>query len=387
MSDTLCPVCAHKVEADNRYCQSCGVDLALVMAMAERVLSSSPARVEESPVSPEILVPRLGEHLVEAGIINEEELQVALDYQKKRAAEGKPVLIGQALLHLTLIDQASLDKAVTAQILQLQAALSKANRNLEKRVQERTADLRRALNKLAGLNQLKSNFVSNISHELRTPLTHIKGYLELLVAHEFGLLSDEQVNALKVMQHATNRLEGLINDLIKFSQTARGNLSLQLAPVSVQSLIGSVVARLAAKAKARNVAIETKITPDLPFVQADDENIRWALHQLLDNAIKFTSPGGQVTVTGYSEDHQVTIAVIDTGIGIPSHRIEEIFEPFHQLDSSSTRRYGGTGIGLTLVKRILEAHQSSLEVQSKPGKGSCFQFSLPVIIDDNGVST
>jgi signal transduction histidine kinase len=137
------------------------------------------------------------------------------------------------LLELGLIDRQTLDQAITEQIMQLRAALQETNRQLEQRVQERTAELQNALNKLSELNQLKSNIVANISHELRTPLTHIKGYLELLIAELMGPLSPEQVGALEVMQRSTERLERQIEDLILFSIASRGEFSLRLTSINV----------------------------------------------------------------------------------------------------------------------------------------------------------
>ncbi|MGC8855403.1 MAG: histidine kinase dimerization/phospho-acceptor domain-containing protein, partial [Anaerolineae bacterium] len=183
---------------------------------------NQPARL-----TPEMLVPRLGDYLVRRGHISAAELQKALAYQQEQIAMGKTCLLGQALLELNLLDRDTLEQAITEQILQLRAALQAANRNLERRVQERTAELQAALERLSELSQLKANFVSNISHELRTPLTHIIGYLELLVSESLGPLTPEQRHALQVSQRAAARLENLIEDLIMFSLASRGELSLK----------------------------------------------------------------------------------------------------------------------------------------------------------------
>ncbi|GAB4579128.1 MAG: hypothetical protein Fur0022_18660 [Anaerolineales bacterium] len=358
------------------------MDLALAATLAADALSTTttPRRV---PVSPEILIPRLGEKLVQRGVISEEALQTALMYQKEQAALNKPVLLGQALIHLGYLDRTTLDQTITAQILDLQAALSRNNRELEKRVQEYTADLQRALQKLSELNQLKSNFISNISHELRTPLTHVKGYLELLLDESLGTLTKEQAEASNVMARAVERLETLINDLIKFSESAKGGISLQLTQISTRSLLDKVYTAATYKAEKRQVSLKCPLPDTLPSIVADEENIHWVLSQLVDNAIKFTNPGGKVTLTAAHEGPHVIFSIIDTGIGIPKERLEEIFLPFHQLDNSPRRRYGGTGMGLALVKRIIEAHNTLLQVDSLPGKGTRFQFSLPVDTPDS----
>lgn len=377
MITSICPVCGFTLEPDARSCPNCRVDLALAAALAEDMVSSSVTPVK-IPITPEVLVPRLGEKLVQRGMITDEDLATALRYQQEQAALGKPVLLGQALLYLGFIDRSTLDQTITAQILDLQAALNRTNRDLERRVEEYTADLQHALQKLSELHQLKSNFVSNISHELRTPLTHIKGYLELLTDETLGPLTPEQADAGKVMARAVERLENLINDLIKFSETAKGGLFLRLTAVSLPKLIPQIIARHSDKAKKREVTLHTHFPSHLPEVQADKENLTWVISQLTDNAIKFTPPGGRVTLAGEADGQYVTISVTDTGIGIPQERIDEIFLPFHQLDNSPRRHYGGTGMGLSLVKRILEAHNAPLRVESAVGKGSRFQFSLPI---------
>jgi signal transduction histidine kinase len=329
------------------------------------------------PLTPEVLVPRLGETLVQGGLITEKDLQNALAYQKEKQQFGKRCLLGQALMDLKLLTRLQIDHAVTEQIIQLRTALEDANRFLERRVEERTAELQEALRKLSELSQMKANFVANVSHELRTPLTHVKGYLELLATESLGSLSDEQKNALQVSQRAAGRLESLIDNLILFSLAARGEMTLSLEPVNLNKVGGEIISYSRTKADDRNVALNFDKQPDIPPVQADEEKISWAILQLIDNAIKFTPSGGEVTLSIQREmDTLVMVSVTDTGIGIPANRINEIYEPFHQLDSSSTRRYGGTGLGLALVREIISAHGSVIEVQSEDGKGTRFRFPL-----------
>lgn len=336
--------------------------------------------MENPPLSPEVLVPRLGEYLVQQGHISEDDLKRALDYQKERSIGGKNLLFGEALIELGLLERSDIDRAITEQIIQFRSALENANRNLEKRVQERTAELQEALRKLSELNQLKSNFVANVSHELRTPLTHLKGYLELLVFEALGTITEDQRSALQVCQKASGRLESLIDNLILFSQTAKGELSLKLGPVDISRIAVEIINMSKAKAIEKSVNLKAIIQADLPLVQADEERISWVILQLLDNAIKFTPKSGDVTLNISQESNTlVNVAVIDTGIGIPKERLDEAFESFHQLDGSSTRHFGGTGLGLSLVRNILEAHGSPIDVKSEEGKGSSFMFPLLVI--------
>ncbi len=328
-------------------------------------------------LTPEILVPRLGEYLVQQGHIDEAGLRKALAYQKKREATHEHCLLGQALLELHLIDRDVLDTAITEQIISLRNALENANKNLENRVRERTAELQDALHKLSELNQLKANFIANISHELRTPLTHVKGYLELLTSRSLGALSGEQLEALEVSQKAAGKLESLIDNLILFSLAVRGEMTLRQMAIDLGKIAAEVMEYSLPKAADRGVELKLDIHPGLPKAQADGEKITWALLQLVDNAIKFTPKGGNVTISIQPEtDTLVQVAVSDTGIGIPENRLEEVFVAFHQLDGSPTRRYGGTGLGLALAQEILVAHGSKIVVNSKVGKGSTFRFPL-----------
>ena len=374
-----CPRCNNLVDPDSRHCKHCGVDLALAAALAGHTFTSLAKLPTGALVTPEVLVPRLGDYLMEKKLLQPEDLERGLEFQRERITAGESCLIGQALVELGLINRADLDLAITEQILQLQKALQEVNEQLEKRVQERTSDLQRALSKLTELNQLKTNFISNISHELRTPLTHIKGYLDMLLDNTFGPLSHQQSEAVCTIQRSEARLENLIEDLIQFSLAARGELSIRLNDFSLDHLIDLTVSQSLSKAESNGISLEARLPQCQLQVQADEEKIGWVLMQLLDNAIKFTPRGGRVVVETNAEENLASVAVIDTGIGIPEDRISEIFEPFHQLDGSITRNYAGTGLGLTMVNRILNAHGLPIKVQSVLGRGSRFAFSLPLI--------
>jgi signal transduction histidine kinase len=328
-------------------------------------------------LTPEMLIPRLGEYIVQKGLLTEDNLQRALALQRAETEKGKQYLLGQALMDLKLIDRDALDQLVTEQLIQLRTALQTSHRTLEQRVKERTSELDEALHRLSELNQMKANFVANISHELRTPLTHVKGYIELLVSESLGTINGEQRHALEVTQRATAKLESIIEDLIMFSLASRGEMSIKLDKVDIRRLISLAVKSAATKADERGVKVTTNMPENVPAVQADSEKISWVIHELLDNSIKFTPSGGSVVISLKAEGQNlILVSVTDTGIGIPQNRYEEVFQPFHQLDGSSTRHYGGTGLGLSLVRQIVEAHGSLLDLQSVEGKGSIFKFPL-----------
>lgn len=373
-----CPQCGKPLPSDAKTCPHCGVDLALVALLAERAyLDGIPEQAPLSP-TPATVVPKIGEYLLDKGLLTPEQLQRALDRQQQLAELGQRQLLGQTLIKMGLVDRETLDRAITDQIIELHAAIQEANRTLERRVEERTAELRRALERLTELNRIKANLVSNVSHELRTPLAHIKGYIELFTDEQLGPLSEEQQDALDVVHRATERLERLIEDLIEFSTASRKGLRIEPEPIDFRDLAQKVIERSADKAEKAGVKIEMQMEGDMPALEADPERLSWVLYQLVDNGIKFTAPGGTVRLEAHNQDGKVRVSVSDSGIGIAEDRVEEIFQPFHQLDGSPTRRYGGTGLGLALVRLILEAHGEDMTVQSQEGQGSRFQFTLPV---------
>jgi signal transduction histidine kinase len=375
-----CPYCGASVPPGQTDCPECGVDLILYSDLLFRQRMETVLAVPAgAPSSLEELVPRLGESLVAQKIVTAEQLNQALEIQRGDAQAGRPPRrIGQILIAMEALRSEDLDRAVAAMVLQLQNALQMANHRLEERVRERTAELARALEKLTELNRLKADFVANISHELRTPMTHMIGYLDLLEDGTFGPLTGQQREALGTLRHATDRLHRLIEDLIQVSETARGGVSLNLQSVSLRECAQDVLARLAAKSQAADIRLENRTPPDLPSVRADPRKITWVIFQLVDNGIKFTPAQGRVVVCAGTTPERVWITVEDTGIGIPAGRMEELFEPFHQLDGSSTRRAGGTGMGLFLSRQILEAHGTRLTVQSREGAGTKLGFDLPV---------
>jgi signal transduction histidine kinase len=376
-----CPNCSKPIGSEESQCPNCGIDLALAVLLAEKEFADSSPLPMGIQISPEILIPRLGEYLLDRKVITEDDLQVALNHQKISTDNGRPLLLGKALLELGMVDADVLDQVITEQILQLQSALREANRQLEIRVSERTQELQKVLNKLTELNQLKSSFIASVSHELKTPLTHIKGYLDLLAEKELGPLTGEQAEALQVMRRSEIRLEQIIDNLIRFSLASRGELSINWTVFEAAEVVKSSVVRFQEYAMEKQIKLLSEVSPKMPAVKGDAEKIAWILHQLLDNAIKFSKPNSEVLLKASEQGGLVTFSIVDSGIGIPASRLAEIFEPFHQLDGSDTRRYGGTGLGLALAQRILEAHGTTLRVRSEFGRGSCFEFHLPAVGD------
>ena len=314
-----CPSCSVPVSDNLRRCERCGFDLAIAALLAEQQ-ATLPLYVPQGiAMSPELLVPRIGDYLIEGGLLTPLDLLAALSYQKQRSVEGKPVLLGQALLELGMISREALDQVITAQILQLQSKLNEANQSLKRRVEDRTQELRRALERLSELNQLKSNFIANISHELRTPLTHIKGYLDILAEGGLGDINESQREALEVVLKAEDRLERLIDDLIQFSFAARGELSLQQDDLDAQRLVSYSVERSRNKACQQEITIEVNQPVQPLKIHGDEDKLAWVLMQMIDNAIKFSPRSGLVTISVSADTNQwVRFMISDTGIRNPS---------------------------------------------------------------------
>lgn len=373
-----CPRCAAPVSVRDVSCPHCGVDLALAAVLAERLaLSAIPAEPGTRFIG-DAMLSRFGEFLMKKDYITEAHLDRALKRQRELSGIGVRETLGQVLLELRVMTREQLEIASVEQVQELQNALRQVNAQLEQRVVERTRELQAAYQRLAELDRLKGNFVSNISHELRTPLTKIKGFSALLSAGDLGPLAPEQAQAVQVMGRGVAELERLVADLIQFATGARGEMMLHRSALDVAGVVDHVLAAAAGKAEGRRVSLVAEVTAQLPPVSADSEKLAWVLNQLVDNAVKFTPQGGMVSVGADRHDAGVRLWVADTGPGIPEERMAELFQPFHQLDGSATRREGGTGLGLALVKMIVEGHGSSVTVDTKVGVGSRFAFDLAV---------
>lgn len=374
-----CPNCNQEIDSSDNNCQNCGMNLAIAAVIAEGEMTQKILEAPNIRLSPEILVPRLGDYLVERGFLSEEQLNQALSIQKLRDEAGDYKLLGRILIEENFINQTMLDTAITEQIAILQRALKKSNSELEGRVRERTNELHHALQQITKLNKLKTNFISNISHELRTPLAHMIGYIDLIKDYSLGPLTDDQVHAVNVLVKSYNRLHNLIDELLQFSMLSQGEMSISQTIISTEKLIDKAISH------AHSLSLEKKVNLSISHlskktqVYADQDKISWVLGELIENGIKFNQEGGQVDVKISSQNGLVNFQVSDNGIGINEDQIEEIFEPFHQLDGSSTRRQGGTGIGLTLAKQIIDAHGSKLRVKSIKNQGTRFDFSLPEV--------
>jgi len=221
---------------------------------------------------------------------------------------------------------------------------------------------------------LRLELIGNVAHELRTPLASIKGYMEGLID---GVLPSEATTFQQVHREA-DRLQRLVHDLQELSRFESGAYELDLRPTEPQRLIDGVVRRLGLQFEDKDVALEIDVPADLPPIRVDEDRIGQVLLNLIGNALQYTPSGGRVCLSARTEGDRVRFSVEDTGVGIPPEHLLHIFERFYRVDKSRSRAGGGSGIGLTIARHLVEAHDGQIQAASDgPGQGSTFSFTLP----------
>jgi two-component system OmpR family sensor kinase len=280
-----------------------------------------------------------------------------------------------------------LSGAIARPLRRLTAAAEEvAQGRLDQRVPVRSGDelgqLSRAFNdmtaRLQAARQMQTDFVANVSHELRTPLTAVKGMVETL---QDGAIDDAGVRDrfLATVAGETERLIRLVNDLLLLSRVDSEALVLHRAPLDLCALIQAAVEQLAPQAEARSVAVRMEAPPDLPPVHADPDRLTQVLLNLLDNALKYSPPGGKVTVTVAPAAGAVRIEVRDRGIGIPAQDLPHVGERFFRSDKARSRAQGGSGLGLAIARALVELHGGTLHVDSQVGQGTTVALVLPTV--------
>ncbi len=270
-------------------------------------------------------------------------------------------------------------EALATEFNRMAAQLQESYSGLEQKVEERTRELEIA-------NKHKSQFLANMSHELRTPLNGIQGYTELIMDGIYGEVPEKIKEIMERIQQSGNRLLSLINAVLDLSKIEAGRITLSLADYSMQGVVQTVCTAVEPLAVEKRLALKVTVPPDLPVGKGDEQRITQVLTNLVGNAIKFTEVG-EVGVQVTSTNGTFMVAVADTGTGIAEADQQKVFEEFQQADSSSTRKKGGTGLGLTIAKKIIEMHGGRIWVESSLGAGSTFQFTLPVRVEQQREAT
>jgi signal transduction histidine kinase len=254
-------------------------------------------------------------------------------------------------------------------------AVSESYRELS----EKNRQLEESYAKLKELDRLKSNFLATMSHELRTPLTSVIGYSEMMLEGLGGPLTAEQREYVGIIMEKGENLLQLITSILDISKIEAGRVRLVLTEVDAGQLMRDAVATVLPLARKKGLKVACEPAA-LPRFQADRDKVRQCLVNLCSNAVKFTPAGGNITVSAEAlPGNLVALRVADDGIGIPEEHVDRVFDVFYQVDGSSTREYGGAGLGLAIVRSFAEAHGGQVSVASTPGAGSTFSLVLPVL--------
>jgi len=245
-------------------------------------------------------------------------------------------------------------------------------------LRERNEALATTNEQLRELDGLKSNFLATVSHELRTPLTAVIGYGEMLREEMAGPINDEQREYVDTIVERGKNLLHLISGILDISKIERDADVLALSEVNLETLVEDVLSTVRPQAIKGNVKLASQIDGVAQVLPLDHYKIRQSLVNLLGNAVKFTPPNGQVSLSVSPSHEAVLFTVRDSGIGMAPSELEKIFEAFYQVDNTSTRKYGGTGLGLSIVKHFIDAHGGQIGVSSAPGQGSTFTLTIPI---------
>ncbi|MBD2182790.1 ATP-binding protein [Aerosakkonema funiforme] len=279
-----------------------------------------------------------------------------------------------------------LDNFVKVKSIDELAVLAESFNQMARQLKESFASLSAKNTDLQRLDKLKDEFLANTSHELRTPLNGIIGIAESIIDGATGEISPTTQANLNLIVSSGRRLSSLVNDILDFAKLRHENLELQLKPVDIRAITNVVIALSQPLAKSKNLELINAVPEELPSAEADENRLQQILHNIIGNAIKFTHHGmveiSAKIINSYEpltiNNQLLAITVADTGIGIAEDKLDRIFESFEQAEGSTTREYGGTGLGLAVTKELVELHGGEISVQSKLGEGSQFTFTLPI---------
>lgn len=251
-----------------------------------------------------------------------------------------------------------------------------AQQDLETRVEQRTRELSLALEEVKKINRRKTDFVSSVSHELRMPLTSIKGYASILLTGKLGELPEEARRRTEKINQHSDELVQMVNDLLDISRLESGRATMDRQNNSLKMISAEAADLLSVHLKEQQIEFSVDVSAEADSVSVDKQQMTRVFINLIGNALKFTPPGGKISVLARKLENAVQVDVTDTGCGIPPDAQQSIFEEFYRVDNQINQQVKGTGLGLALVKHIVEAHQGKIWVTSAPGAGSTFSFTL-----------
>jgi len=309
-------------------------------------------------------------------------------FELRYPAVGVPLV--EAVRHATL-DQLVAETLLTGQATRSQLSLVDSQTHSERHIEVSAVPIKRGDDEMTGavvlfhditelkrLDQIRRDFVANVSHELRTPLSILRGYIETLL-DEPGMSQEELARILLIMERHSKRLRQLVDDLLSLAQLESSHANLELSVVNVDELFDSVIRDWKEKLAAKNL----KVTIDLPsetlILRADGTRLEEVLHNLLDNAMKFSQGNGQIQLRATRRGSDIVLSVADNGLGISKEHLPRIFERFYRADKARSREMGGTGLGLAIVKHIAQLHGGRVEAESELGHGTTIRVVLPEV--------
>jgi len=305
---------------------------------------------------------------------------------KPEAMDGLKTLINNALREQELLIR---NRKLVEGLQQSNKLFSEANEKLQNEINERkrmeqeiqnmNEQLEAQNKELGKASRAKSDFLARMSHELRTPLNVVMGFTELMLDQVPGEINEEQRQCLDDVLTSSRDLLGLINGVLDLSKVEAGKVELRRESIALPAVVESVTSAMMAVLSQRKQSLDVDLDDGLPLFQADEARLRQVFFNLLSNASKFTPDGGKLRIEASRKDGWCQVSVSDNGIGVKEEDLKQIFEPFYQADTSMTRERRGTGLGLALVKEIVEMHGGQVWVESKYGKGSRFIFTLPLV--------
>ena len=240
-------------------------------------------------------------------------------------------------------------------------------------------ETKKSYDELKSLDNMKNDFLSNVSHELKTPLVSIKGYSELMYDEKLGALNEQQKKAMEVVSRNSERLSHLIDSLIYLTMEKAKKIELTLVPIQIVDIIKHASSDVHPMIEKKGLTINTDLPDKLPKVKGDTDRLTEVIINLINNAIKFTPAGGEITIAAREEPENIHITVKDTGVGVPNDSISKFFNKFYQVDASTTRRYGGTGLGLHITKSIVDMHNGQIWAESEEEAGTTIHVLIPKI--------
>ncbi|HET6886320.1 MAG TPA: ATP-binding protein [Candidatus Udaeobacter sp.] len=309
-------------------------------------------------------------------------------FELRDPAVGVPLV--EAVRHATL-DQLVAETLLTGEAMRSELSLADSRTHSERHVEVSAVPIKNAEDEVTGtvvlfhditelkhLDQIRRDFVANVSHELRTPLSILRGYIEVLF-DEPQTSREELTRILSIMERHSKRLQRLVDDLLSLAQLESSHAELEISVVRMDELFNNLIRDWKEKLTGKNLKVIVDLPSETSVLRADGTRLEEALHNLLDNAVKFSPDNGQIRLRGTRCGSNVVLSVTDNGIGISKEHLPRIFERFYRADKARSRELGGTGLGLAIVKHIAQLHGGRVEAESEPGRGTTIRIVLPEV--------